>query len=161
MSSDGTGKSVFFTFGKGVLTQHPEGAYIDEIGVGHRGTNGGEKAPLGALTYDEWVGNTKKYGALYWTSTHFGGSSNTSHLGKADFSYDILKSIPYAIDVPTNPNAAGLHSKWHGNFVRCVRSGNEATSVDLSNSSWGSPYTKFGVPVGDLKSSSKIISLTR
>lgn len=161
VSSDGTGKSVFFTFGKGVLTQHPEGAYIDEIGVGHRGTNGGEKAPLGALTYDEWVGNTKKYGALYWTSTHFGGSSNTSHLGKADFSYDILKSIPYAIDVPTNPNAAGLHSKWHGNFVRCVRSGNEATSVDLSNSSWGSPYTKFGVPVGDLKSSSKIISLTR
>ena len=122
VSSDGTGKSVFFTFGKGVLTQHPNGAYIDEIGVGHRGSNG-DNTPFGVLAYDEWVGNTKKYGAIYWTSTHFGGTSNSSHLGKADFSYDILKSTPYAIDVPTNPKAAGLHGKWHGNFVRCVRSG--------------------------------------
>lgn len=122
VSTDGTGKSVFFTFGKGVLTQHPDGAYIDEIGVGHRGTNGG-KSPLGVLTYDEWDGNTKKYGAIYWTSTRFGGSSMSSHIGKADFSYDILKSTPYSIDVP-NTEAQGLHGGWHGNFVRCVRESN-------------------------------------
>ena len=120
VSTDGTGKSVFFTFGKGVLTQHPDGAYIDEIGVGHRGTNGG-KSPLGVLTYDEWDGNTKKYGAIYWTSTRFGDSSMSSHIGKADFSYDILKSTPYSIDVPTDKYAQGLHGGWHGNFVRCVR----------------------------------------
>lgn len=155
VSTDNTGKSVFFTFGKGVLTQHPEGAYIDEIGVGHRGTNG-DSSPYGMLAYDEWVGNTKKYGTIYWTSTHFGGSFNATHLGKADFSYDILKSTPYSIDVPTNTKAQGLHGNWHGNFVRCVRSsdggGSETTNITFTpkatfkyrdNYGWGDNITGY------------------
>lgn len=125
VASSGDPVSIFLTFGKGVLTSHPEEGYIDEVGVGHRGVGSvGQNATFtygGGLNYAEWAGpndGNKKYGAIYWTSTPGVGSNIDYHSGKADFPYNMFTS-KIQIDAT---GKSGLHGKWHGNFVRCVKS---------------------------------------
>lgn len=117
IDNDNSGKCIFMTFGKGAMTtsdsRRNEG-YMDEIGVGHRGRKSGNYSGWGALFYAEYLSDSQKYGAIYWSSTR----GTDDRIEKADFNFDIMTGSPYLIDDPTKP---GLPVNDHGNLVRCVR----------------------------------------
>lgn len=109
-----TGKSLFFSFGKGVLTSHdqsyknklsPTDIDLDEIGVGLRRANDGR------LLYKLGDASADRYGAIYYTSSQ----STSVSLAAIDFWYDM-----------TSPNKNGnviYNPPGHkdAGFLRCVR----------------------------------------
>lgn len=112
-----TGKSLFFSFGKGVLTSHdqsytgkpsfPTDINLDEIGVGLR------RADNGQLVYKLGDASGDRYGAIYYT----GSQSTSKSLAAIDFWYDMSspeKNGNIIYNPPTH-NDAG--------FIRCVRDG--------------------------------------
>lgn len=114
-----TGKSLFFSFGKGVLTSHdqsykntniksPTDIDLDEIGVGLR------RADEGRLLYQLGSASADRYGAIYYTSSQ----STSASLAAIDFWYDM-----------TSPNKNGnviYNPPKHkdAGFLRCVRKDN-------------------------------------
>ncbi|WP_293672014.1 fimbrial protein [uncultured Parabacteroides sp.] len=139
-----SGKSLFFSFGKGVLTSHeksysggekisPTDINLDEIGVGLR------CAGDGRLVYK--IGenaSTDRYGAIYLTSTK---STN----GDAVVSIDLW----YAMTSPTDHGSVIYNppgSKDAG-FVRCVRdrsSGSGDSGGDIGGGTGGDVEGKPG-----------------
>lgn len=125
------GASVFFTHGKGVLTEHQDNNLIDEIGIGHRSRwtdgyqNSHKNTVNGVLKYWEYTdadyGELSKkehtYGAFYWAAAKF----NDTRLSRVCLSYNILTQDAYYVDMVGNKNHQGIHVTHHGNFVRCVR----------------------------------------
>ena len=120
-----TGKSVFFSYGKGVLTSHsysyineskPTDINLDEIGVGARsGDNGALRYQLGSLGPD-------RYGALYYTSTQKDNDSygEKKTLKVMDFWYDMTSPSKNG-NIIFNPYGEVTSN---GAFVRCVRDEN-------------------------------------
>lgn len=111
-----TGKSIFFSYGKGVLTSHnysykreskPFDIDLDEIGVGARGQFGKLRYCLGDKGPD-------RYGALYYTSSE---STFGNTLKAMDFWYDMTSPSKNG-NVIFNPSNNIVS---HGAFVRCVR----------------------------------------
>lgn len=138
--------NIFFTYGKGIMTQHPNDGdvYVDEIGVGHRGltseqanvqgTKGFDysKGYGGALFFSEFLGNNHKYGAYYWGASLFNKapSNATARFSRVTLEYDLLRSVePAHVDVANSSNVAadyyGINGYWHASFVRCVRKSSE------------------------------------
>lgn len=115
-----TGKSLFFSYGKGVLTSHsqsyeegkttnPTDINLDEVGVGLRLKPEAE----GKLIYKLGDGSPDRYGAIYHSSTQ---SANSNFSVKAmDLWYDMTSPARNGYIV-WNP------SERAGGFVRCVRS---------------------------------------
>lgn len=130
--SEGADKAnIFFTMGKGILTQHRDENLIDEIGVGHRGVDNNDHDKGGYLKYYEFLNWTSgglvedTYGAFYWGGTRFSasGGSTSDRFSRVCISYDILTQNPYYVDRLTVSGNTGIDAYWHGNFVRCVRDG--------------------------------------
>ncbi|WP_293667334.1 DUF4906 domain-containing protein [uncultured Parabacteroides sp.] len=148
--------NIFFTYGKGIMTQHPNDGdvYVDEIGVGHRGLTSEQanvqgtkgfnysKGYGGALFFSEFLGNNHKYGAYYWGASLFNRepSKATARFSRVTLEYDLLRSVePAHVDVANSSNVAddsyGINGYWHASFVRCIRtesgSGGGETTVTI------------------------------
>lgn len=115
-----TGKSLFFSFGKGILTSHdqsytgkpslPTDINLDEIGVGLRRESNGQ------LVYQLGEGgSTDRYGAIYYTGSQSKWASTS--LAAIDFWYDMSspEKNGNVIYDPSGQKDAG--------FIRCVRDG--------------------------------------
>lgn len=125
------GASIFFTHGKGVMTEHIDNNLIDEIGIGHRTRwtdgylNSHWNVRNGVLKYWEYTdadyGELKEkehtYGAFYWAAARF----DDTRLSRVCLSYNILTQQPYYVDNIDNSKHQGIHVSHHANFIRCVR----------------------------------------
>lgn len=139
-----TGKSLFFSYGKGVLTSHdqsyeegkrvsPTDINLDEIGVGLRlkPDAGGD----GKLMYKLGDASSNRYGAIYHTSTQ---SDNMQGSVKAmDLWYDMTSP-------DKNGNVIWNPSERAGGFVRCVRSGSGSGGGETTVTFKPSATFKYG-----------------
>lgn len=135
-----SGESLFFSYGKGVLTSHsqsyleqksPTDINLDEIGVGLR------RAGNGQLVYQLGTGSADRYGAIYLTSTK---SSNGDAVTSLDLWYDMTSPEKNG-KVLYNPSG----SKDAG-FVRCVRdgsSGSGGSGGDIGGDAEGKPGGQY------------------
>ena len=100
--------NIFFSYGKGVMTEHgdfPEDTGIDEIGVGV--LNHAE----GILQYPLDRKN-HRYGAFYWSGTPQNGSERSTNQHFIDMWYSLKQNVPLKV---------GEFNLNHGMFVRCVK----------------------------------------
>lgn len=102
--------NIFFSYGKGVMTEHgnhPEDTGVDEIGVG-------------VLNYEKGIlqyplDKTHRYGAQYWSGTPTpldGKDKSSTNQYFIDMWYSLKQNTPLSV---------GNYNLNYGMFVRCVK----------------------------------------